>query len=516
MTQPNDEARQPIADAAGRISLSLVSHTNAGKTTLARTLLGREVGEVRDAPHVTDFADDYPLIELPGGESLWLWDTPGFGDSQRLARRLRLAANPVGRFLCEAWDRWRDRPFWGAQQALRTVRDRSDVVLYLVNAAEAPEAAGYVAPEMQLLAWIGKPTIVLLNQLGAPRARALEEADVERWRRHLARHPGVVAVLPLDAFARCWVQELTLLEAVERALPAARRPAMARLRAAWQARRWVAFEASIDALAASLGRIGAARQQFDDAAGLRERLRQLRSVLGLPGAADGDPAALAQRALAATLDAELRDNTAALIALHGLAGEAQAEIVARLAGHYALRQRLGEGRAALWGGMVSGALAGLGADIASGGLTFGGGMLAGGVLGALGAAGLARGYNLVRGTDRSWLAWSAEAMDGMVEAALLRYLAVAHFGRGRGDWAQAEAPPHWREIVADALMAEREGLAALWRGRSAKFDNPGEAESLAQALRPVLARAARTALRHLYPGALPDGTAGDQARLPGR
>ena len=35
------------------IALSLISHTNAGKTTLARTLVGRDVGEVRDEQHVT-------------------------------------------------------------------------------------------------------------------------------------------------------------------------------------------------------------------------------------------------------------------------------------------------------------------------------------------------------------------------------------------------------------------------------------------------------------------------------
>ena len=45
------------------IALSLISHTNAGKTTLARTLLGRDVGEVRDAPHVTTEAAAYPLID---------------------------------------------------------------------------------------------------------------------------------------------------------------------------------------------------------------------------------------------------------------------------------------------------------------------------------------------------------------------------------------------------------------------------------------------------------------------
>jgi hypothetical protein len=55
----------PMSGAAGAIALSLISHTNAGKTTLARTLLGRDVGEVRDAPHVTTEATPYPLIETP-------------------------------------------------------------------------------------------------------------------------------------------------------------------------------------------------------------------------------------------------------------------------------------------------------------------------------------------------------------------------------------------------------------------------------------------------------------------
>ena len=102
------------------LALALVSHTNAGKTTLARTLLGRDIGEVRDAPHVTEFSDVHVLVETPAGERLTLWDTPGFGDSVRLARRLRGIGNPLVRFLAEHWDRWRDRPLWASQQALRT------------------------------------------------------------------------------------------------------------------------------------------------------------------------------------------------------------------------------------------------------------------------------------------------------------------------------------------------------------------------------------------------------------
>ena len=92
-----------------RIALSLISHTNAGKTTVARTLLGRDVGEVRDAPHVTVDNVGYSLLETPDGDELILWDTPGFGDSARLAKRLRQQGNPIGWFLGQVWDRFRDR-----------------------------------------------------------------------------------------------------------------------------------------------------------------------------------------------------------------------------------------------------------------------------------------------------------------------------------------------------------------------------------------------------------------------
>lgn len=488
----------------GTLTLSLVSHTNAGKTTLTRTLLGRDVGEVRDAPHVTEFADAYVLIETPAGDSLRLYDTPGFGDSVRLVKRLRIAHTPLGWFLSQVWDRWRDRPYWSTQQALLNVRDEADVVLYLVNAAEEPAAAGYVAPEMELLAWLGKPVIALLNQLGAPRAAADEEAEVQRWRAHLAPHALVVEVLPLDAFARCWVQEVTLLHAIERALDGERRALMQRLRTAWQDKREQTFHASMRSLAQGLARIAMARHEVAETAGLGERLRQFGSALGIVKAEDG-PLAAAQRALAAELDAEVRASTTALISLHGLAGEASSEILSLLAEHYEVVLRVDEGRAALMGGMLTGALAGLKADVASGGMTLGGGMLAGGLLGALGAAGLARCYNIVRGAERSWLAWSAPALDQAIHAALLRYLAVAHFGRGRGEWRLSEVPPFWSDAVAAALDAHREKLKELWRYQAERAHDAGDAEQLAAALQPLLAQAASAVLARLYPGGAAPG-----------
>ncbi|MFN7433338.1 MAG: hypothetical protein ACK5T1_09240, partial [Betaproteobacteria bacterium] len=56
---------------------------NVGKTSLARTLLGADVGEGRDAPHVTDLAEPQVLLSTPAGVALRLWDTRGFGDSAR-------------------------------------------------------------------------------------------------------------------------------------------------------------------------------------------------------------------------------------------------------------------------------------------------------------------------------------------------------------------------------------------------------------------------------------------------
>ena len=123
------------------------------------------------------------------------------------------------------------------------------------------------------------------------------------------------------------------------------------------------------------------------------------------------------------------------------------------------------------------------------------------MLGALGAAGLARCVNLVRGTDRSWLAWNAESLDAMVDAALLRYLTVAHFGRGRGDWVEGESPPHWKETTREALAPHRATLAALWTSRDARGDDAEESARLSAALALVVRAAAATALQLLYPGA---------------
>jgi hypothetical protein len=203
------------------------------------------------------------------------------------------------------------------------------------------------------------------------------------------------------------------------------------------------------------------------------------------------------RALAGRLDRALRESTDRLIAIHGLEGRAAGEVLARLAEGATPSERIDEGKAAMLGGIVSGALSGLAADLASGGLTLGAGMLAGGLLGALGGGAIARGYNVARGTDESVLRWGEPFLESLIDGALLRYLAVAHYGRGRGEWKETEYPPFWRDVVRDIAQRHVAQFRDAWAGRVG-----AEPAALARTLRPVMRRAAIAVLDALYPGSL--------------
>jgi hypothetical protein len=153
------------------------------------------------------------------------------------------------------------------------------------------------------------------------------------------------------------------------------------------------------------------------------------------------------------------------------------------------------GKAGLVGAALSGALGGLAADLAAGGLTFGAGALLGGLLGAAGARGLASAYNLARGTDATTVRWSAEFLTGRVSGAVLRYLAVAHFGRGRGDYVAGEYPPHWREVVEAVVGEKRARFGEFWSDAA----RGAPAHALESRLRPQLEDITAEVLERLYP-----------------
>jgi hypothetical protein len=480
------------------VALCLVSHTNVGKTTLARTLLRRDIGDVGDRAHVTEIAERHELLAA-GDDALLLWDTPGFGDSVRLLKRLRAAdrplANPVAWFLSAVWDRHADRSFWCSQQAMKSARDEADLVLYVANAAEDPESAAYVAPELEILAWLGKPVLVLLNQLGDGLGAEALAADVRRWEAVAARHDVVRGVLPFDAFARCWVQEHVLLAALAPHVPEERRDAYARLVAAWRTRDLEVLERAAGVLAGQLAALAVDRESLPPGR-LADRTRAWLDRAA--GREQRDAATVAaERALATRLDTHVRASTDELVRLHGLVGRAAGEILQRLGREFAARKAVDPGSAGVVGGLVSGALGGLAADVAAGGLTLGAGALLGGVLGALGARGAARAYNLARGGEAGEVRWSPEFLDGRVAAAVARYLAVAHFGRGRGEFVQRTVPEAWHEAIRAAYAPRRPRYAAVWRAAAAD----GQRTAVERELQPLLRETLEHVLRDLYPAA---------------
>lgn len=473
------------------ITLSLISHTNVGKTTLARTLLRRDVGQVLDQPHVTDISEAHPLLET-GDATLLLWDTPGFGDTGRLLKRLHLSGNPVGWLLTQVWDRFADRPLWCSQQAVRNVQDEAEVVLYLVNAAEEPKDAGYVDMEMQILTWIDVPVIVLLNQTGPPREPSREQTEQRLWQEHLRAYPVIRRTLTLDAFARCWVQERILLDTIDEILPEERQQLFGSLARAWHNQNLSIFNRSMAVLAYQLAH-ACVDKQIMEKQSITEKLRRLLALN--QDALSGKETAMA--ALAERLDHQIRTALDELIRLHGLEGQAASKILRRLQDDYAASIPLNEGLSVILGGFVTGALGGLVADLAAGGLTFGGGALVGGILGAAGAGGLAKGYNLVRGESSPTLRWGGEFFEGLVRSALLRYLAVAHYGRGRGNFEEGEHPKFWQQEVATRVTLHRQRIMDLWeQGKST-----AEPRHIAMQLEPVVSVCARDILVALYPEA---------------
>ena len=476
-----------------KIQFALVSHTNNGKTTLARTLVGMDVGEVRDAAHVTQFAEAHPLQTSAAGDMLLLWDTPGFGDSVRLLKRLSISSNPIGWFLREVFDRYRDRPFWLSQQALRAAKEEADVILYLVNSSESPQDAGYLPSEMKILEWLGKPVAVLLNQMGPPRPGAEESSEQARWRQHLDQFTVVKAVLPLDAFARCWVHEHVFYEAIGRLIEPSKQAGYARLLEAWSAANRQRYSSALRVSAEQLA--AAARDVEPIPEEGRSMLRSALKAVGI-GKDEQRRQELAMAALVKRLNERINGATARMLALYRIDPGQALAINARVRDNFAVRAPVDKAQAGLLGAVVSGAATGLSADMMAGGLTMGAGALLGAIVGGLTMAGAAWGFNQRLDRDKPSVQFADPFLQSLLVSAVLRYLAVAHFGRGRGNWVEGEAPAFWQREVEGVLGEHAASHPDLWKSVRAAPDGAAAATLVEAVLRPAL----DATLAKLYPG----------------
>lgn len=169
------------------ITVAVVGHTNAGKTSLMRTLLrDSEFGEVSDESGTTRHVEGSAIL-LNGEPAIELYDTPGLEDSIGLLGCLEslnegetgLRTQDGHALMTEFISRQDEFPEF-AQEA-KVIRQllADDLIFYVMDSREP--VLGKYKDELQLLSYAAKPVIPVLNFIASERAR------IEEWKTLLSQ-----------------------------------------------------------------------------------------------------------------------------------------------------------------------------------------------------------------------------------------------------------------------------------------------------------------------------------------
>ncbi|WP_298826240.1 GTPase/DUF3482 domain-containing protein [uncultured Piscinibacter sp.] len=153
------------------ITIAVVGHTNAGKTSLLRTLTRRRhFGEVSPRPGTTRHVEAVDLA-IDGGAALRFFDTPGLEDPIGLRDALgppQAGMTPPQRIRAFLATRAAQEAFEQEAKVLRTLLD-IDAALFVIDCRE-PVVAKFRC-EVEILASCGKPVLPVLNFVRDPLSR---------------------------------------------------------------------------------------------------------------------------------------------------------------------------------------------------------------------------------------------------------------------------------------------------------------------------------------------------------
>jgi Domain of unknown function (DUF3482)/50S ribosome-binding GTPase len=179
------------------IRIAVVGHTNAGKTSLIRTLLRDDrFGEIDDAAGTTRYVEKAAVFAADD-EAINLFDTPGFEDSSALLQTLeeldahtqsRIPADLLRAFIAQA-DQFPE--FTQETKVLRQTLN-SDVLLYIIDVREP--LLGKYHDEVEILSKAGKPIIPVFNFIAG------HKLGLARWREQMTRF-NLHAALEFDTVA---------------------------------------------------------------------------------------------------------------------------------------------------------------------------------------------------------------------------------------------------------------------------------------------------------------------------
>jgi hypothetical protein len=112
---------------------------------------------------------------------------------------------------------------------------------------------------------------------------------------------------------------------------------------------------------------------------------------------------------------------------------------------------------------------------------------------------VARVVNIARGRTEDTLRWDDAFLERLIAVSLLRYLAIAHYGRGRGDYVDSEYPSHWRPAVEEAVAARHDAWVAVFALRDDQSDSSAIAADAVARLAPLLRETALALLTDFHP-----------------
>ena len=191
MTEIKHESSVPA------INVAVVGHTNAGKTSLIRTLLrDDQFGNIDDAAGTTRSVEK--SVIFAGDDALLnLFDTPGFEDSSALLQALEDLSNTVeAKFPADLLRGFisQTENFPDFEQETKVLRQslNSDVLLYIIDVREP--LLGKYSDEVEILSKAGKPILPVFNFIAG------NNESLMRWREQMARF-NLHAALEFDTVA---------------------------------------------------------------------------------------------------------------------------------------------------------------------------------------------------------------------------------------------------------------------------------------------------------------------------
>lgn len=428
-------------------------------------LLSRHAHHREVLLHALRQAADQPALRASAPQLIWTVLATTREDELRLLELPDLAEPPAAAEPAAPgwWARFRGAAAAPRQDLVHTGKSEGDVVVLL------PAAADDVKELAALLRWLDKPVLLLVDE------------DLEACRDAAAQAALRAEVLPLQSYARTWLQHKALRDVIAERLPPAKRAGFGRIAAAWGERNQARFSHAMRLVA---GQLLQAAREVEEVEG--EPLSLKRLVQPREREANQQARQVAMDAILRRVREAEAQVLSQLLRLHGIEEPVGAVAHRQLQDRFMVQQAVDSPQASM-AGAASGAAVGAGIDLMTGGLTLGAAAALGALVGGAAAYTAAHWKNRAAPGGAALVQPGDEMLQGLAEAAMLRYLAVIHWGPGPD--ADIIAPrAFWQTEVTAAFDAEQAHFTPLWAAARSGQDPEGLLGQTARLLESVAKR----------------------------